>query len=111
MLQDDFVGFHHFIGIAGAESACSASRAKMQLLDGWCVGPSSPTPIESCVKMYIAGIPSTRRGAYSPHIVAEIKKNVALNARSFDSVMPFTIAPMACSRTPKWMLRPRYSFG
>ena len=29
-------------GIARSEASCSI---------GWCVGPSSPTPMESCVKM------------------------------------------------------------
>ncbi len=28
------------------------------------------------------------------------------NERSFDSDMPLQIAPMACSRMPKWKLRP-----
>ena len=34
-------------GMARSEARCSI---------GWCVGPSSPTPIESCVKMKIDGI-------------------------------------------------------
>ena len=33
-------------------------------------------------------------------------KNVAPNARSFDSDRPLTIAAIACSRMPKWRLRP-----
>ena len=33
-------------GIARSDASCST---------GWCVGPSSPTPIESWVKMWIAG--------------------------------------------------------
>ena len=35
-------------GIARSEASCSI---------GWCVGPSSPTPIESCVKTNVDGIP------------------------------------------------------
>src|SRR3989442_229943 len=35
------------LGMARNEASCSM---------GWCGGPSSPTPIESCVKMEIAGI-------------------------------------------------------
>ena len=34
-------------GMARRESSCST---------GWCVGSSSPTPIESCVKMWSTGI-------------------------------------------------------
>jgi hypothetical protein len=34
-------------GMARSDARCSI---------GWCVGPSSPTPIESCVKMWIVGI-------------------------------------------------------
>ena len=34
-------------GMARSEASCSI---------GWCVGPSSPSPIESCVKMKIDGI-------------------------------------------------------
>src|SRR2546423_1316185 len=33
-------------------------------------------------------------------------KNVAPNARSFDSERPLTIAAIACSRTPKWRCLP-----
>jgi hypothetical protein len=33
-------------GVARKPASCSI---------GWWVGPSSPTPIESCVKMWIAG--------------------------------------------------------
>ena len=33
-------------GMARNDASCSI---------GWCVGPSSPTPIESCVKMKIDG--------------------------------------------------------
>ena len=34
-------------GTARSEASCST---------GWWVGPSSPTPIESCVKMWMTGI-------------------------------------------------------
>jgi hypothetical protein len=34
-------------GIARRDASCST---------GWCVGPSSPTPIESWVKMWMTGI-------------------------------------------------------
>jgi hypothetical protein len=33
-------------GVARKPARCSI---------GWCVGPSSPTPIESCVKMWMTG--------------------------------------------------------
>src|ERR1035438_9350381 len=36
-------------------------------------------------------------------------KNVAPYARTPDKHMPLTIEPMACSRMPKWKLRPEYS--
>ena len=39
---------------------------------GWCVGPSSPTPIESCVKTWIAGISiSAARRIGGLHVVGE----------------------------------------
>ena len=33
-------------------------------------------------------------------------KNVAPNARSFESERPLTIVPIACSRIPKWSILP-----
>ncbi len=35
-------------GVARSDASCSI---------GWCVGPSSPSPIESCVKTNVDGIP------------------------------------------------------
>ena len=32
------------------------ARSEASISTGWCVGPSSPTPMESCVKMCRTGI-------------------------------------------------------
>ena len=34
---------------------CGIARSDISVLDGWCVGPSSPRPIESCVQTKIVG--------------------------------------------------------
>jgi hypothetical protein len=49
-------------GIARSDASCST---------GWCVGPSSPTPIESCVKMLIVGISMIAESRIAPRAKSE----------------------------------------
>ena len=50
--HDHLPRLDHFVGVAGREDVSGrespADDARCSI--GWCVGPSSPTPIESCVK-------------------------------------------------------------
>ena len=44
------------VGRAGTRAGPGIARSDASCSTGWWVGPSSPTPIESCVKMWITGI-------------------------------------------------------
>ena len=51
-LHDHTPGFGDFVGVARTQRDQARDRAqRQQLLDGLMGGPSSPTPMESCVKM------------------------------------------------------------
>ena len=85
-------------GIARSDASCSI---------GWWVGPSSPTPTESCVQTkqtLVCMIDSEpHRG---PHVVAEHEERADDRAARPDTAMPFAAEPIACSRMPKWIRRP-----
>ncbi len=54
---DDPPGLDHLVGVGGPEDEEPWHRAnEASCSTGWWVGPSSPTPIESCVKMWMTGI-------------------------------------------------------
>ena len=83
--------------MARSEASCST---------GWCVGPSSPSPMASWVKTKIGGqLHERREPDGGARVVAEDEEGRA-EGRSFESERPFTIAPMACSRMPKWRFLP-----
>ena len=85
-------------GVARSVASCSI---------GWCVGPSSPRPIESCVKTKIDGrCISAASRIDALHVVAEDQERRRRRRGSRCRSRPLTIAPMPCSRMPKWRLRP-----
>ena len=85
-------------GMARRAASCSM---------GWWVGPSSPTPMESWVKTWMAGISMMALEAdRGPPVVAEDQEAGAEGRAPWTSDRPFTMADMACSRMPKWKLRP-----
>ena len=42
------------------------ARSDASCSTGWCVGPSSPTPIESCVKTWTTGISMSAESRIAP---------------------------------------------
>jgi hypothetical protein len=85
------------------------ARREANCSTGWCVGPSSPTPIESCVKMWITGISISADRRIAPRAKSEKIRNPDQYGRTFVRDIPFEIAADACSRIPKWKLRPERS--
>ena len=74
---------------------------------GWCVGPSSPTPIESCVQTWVTGRSMRAARRTAPRMKSENTKKVPPYTRVRPSAaIPFIAQAIANSRIPKWRLRP-----
>src|SRR5260370_4842419 len=108
-MHDDFSRFNDLVGIGGTQRHESGNRPQRDQLLDRLVGRSIFADADG-----IVGEDPDRRNFHDGretnrhfHVVAENQKRRAV-ARIFDSVMPFTIAPMACSRMPKWKLRALY---
>ena len=73
---------------------------------GWCVGPSSPSPIASWVKTNSVGSSmSADSRMRRARVVAEDEERRPERAQLGER-QPLTIAAIACSRMPKCRLRP-----
>ena len=89
-------------GTARNETSCST---------GWWVGPSSPTPMESWVKMCRTGISMRAESRMARGRSRRRSGSPTSTSRSLVSAMPLAMAAEACSRMPKWRLRPDRSSG
>ena len=103
------VRLHHFVGVARPEQTSPGmARNEASCSTGWWVGPSSPSPMASCVKMKMRR--EFHHGGESDgpaRVITEDKEGPPKGA-NFESDIPFTTPPWrargyrsACSCRPE----------
>ena len=85
---------------------CGMARQAAKCSIGSCVGPSSPRKMLSCVKTKIGVNLHQGRQAQRAADNRRRRRTWRHKGSIRSSAMPFRMAPMPCSRTPKWKLRP-----
>ena len=71
---------------------------------GWCVGPSSPRPMESCVSTWMTRWRMMRADAdRRAHVVGEDEERAGVGDQAAMQRHAVGGGAMPCSRTPKWM--------
>ena len=107
--SDHAPGLDDLVGVGRAEHDQARDRAQRRQLLDRLVGRAVLADADRVVREDVdrPEAPSDRRQAdRRPHVVAEDQEACSRRAAASHSARPLTIAPMACSRTPKWRLRP-----
>ena len=108
LLHHDLPGFDDFIGIAGTQHQHVRHGAQRgQLLDRFmrrAVFADADGVVRHDVNR--RKLHQRRQPHGWAHVVGEVEECRAEGVDAAETIMPFVAAAMACSRTPKWRLRP-----
>ena len=106
-LHDVTPGLDHLVGVAGADDGHAGDRPQRRELLDRLVGRAVFADADRVVREDVddRDFHQGRQADRHPAVVAE-DQEAGAEGRTLTRAMPFMMAPMACSRTPKWKLRP-----